>query len=177
MPARSLPLIACITLAFVGVSAAAPPLSDQAEDNAASTVDEVTACRTISDNVDRLACFDRTAATLAAARQKRDIVVLDREQVRKTNRSVFGFVLPQLKLFGRDGESAEIKQLDSTVTNFADAGYGRYRISLADGSIWETTAPMRFPPRKADAITIKPGILGAYHATLRGRSTAIKRVR
>jgi len=181
MPARLLPMLACLTVALAGVTAVALPATAQAgepaDEGAARTVDAVTACRAVHDNVERLACFDRAAATLAAARQKRDIVVLDREQVRKTNRSVFGFVMPQLKLFGRDGESAEIKQLDSTVKDFTAAGNGRYRISLADGSVWETTAEMRFPPRKADAIMIKPGILGAYHATLRGRSTAIKRIR
>ncbi|WP_260597644.1 hypothetical protein [Sphingomonas endolithica] len=175
MPVRRSLSLACLAT-LIGASQAVAG-GKQDDGTAAKIVDEITSCLTIANNIERLACFDRTARVLAAARDKRDIVVLDREQVRKTNRSVFGFVMPQLKLFGSEGESDEIKQLDSTVKDFNDLGYGRYRLSLADGSIWETTAVMRFMPRKGDPITIKAGILGAYHATTRGRSTAIKRVR
>jgi hypothetical protein len=177
MSLRLLFIPAGFVLALTSPGALAAPKDQMPTDKAAKTIDDVTACIPIADNVQRLACFDRSALALAAAQQKRDIVVLDREQVRKTNRSIFGFVMPQLKLFGDAGESEEVKQLDSVVRDFTDAGYGKYRMSLTDNSVWETTTAMRFPPRKNDAITIKPGILGAYHATVRGRSTPVKRVR
>jgi hypothetical protein len=59
-------------------------------------VDGVLACRSIADVEQRLACFDQTSTTLAAAREQGEIVVVTRESVQAVERDSFGFNLPSL---------------------------------------------------------------------------------
>src|SRR5829696_6737424 len=66
-------------------------------------------CRAITGDAERLACFDRAAASLQAAAERRDVVVVDRQQVRESRRRLFGLPLPRLPIFGGgdDDEGAE----------------------------------------------------------------------
>src|SRR4030095_15726604 len=41
-------------------------------------------CRNIADSAARLACYDKAAASIGEAVAKRDLVVFDRESVKKT---------------------------------------------------------------------------------------------
>ena len=61
------------------------------------------ACKATSDNIARLACFDREVASLLAATQSQDVVIVERGEVRKARKGLFGFSLPNLGfLTGRD---------------------------------------------------------------------------
>ena len=57
-------------------------------------------CRSITDDAARLQCFDTAAANLQAATERRDVVVVDRAQVRESRRRLFGLALPRLPIFG-----------------------------------------------------------------------------
>lgn len=144
--------------------------------------DRLVECRTIADGTQRLACFDRTSTALASARDAGDLVVLDREGMRKAKRAVFGFSLPRIRLFG-DGQEAraepEVKEIDSTLASVGSAGYGLHRLTLADDTQWQTTeARTGFLPRSGQPIRIEAGLLGSYNATIGGkRSVKVKRVR
>ena len=67
-----------------------------AQAQTADPVDGVLACRSIADVEQRLACFDETSGTLAAAREQGEIVVVTRESVQAVERDSFGFNLPSL---------------------------------------------------------------------------------
>src|SRR5688572_24524533 len=78
-------------------------------------VNALLACRAISDNEQRLACYDKNAATVGEAVAKRELVVIDRESVKQTKRGLFGFSIPNLGIFGDDGDEDEIKQIDGEI--------------------------------------------------------------
>jgi hypothetical protein len=125
--------------------------------------DDVQRCRGVTLDADRLACYDRTIAVFAAAREKRELVVVDRTEVRKARRSLFGFTLPSFRIFGggNDDEREQIKQVDSTVTSASPAGYNQFALVLADGSVWQTTeASSSFRPRAGDKITVRRTAFG-----------------
>ena len=74
----------------------------------------VTACRAIGDATQRLACYDEAATRLTQAVGRNDVVVLDREDIRQTRRSLFGFHLPRLPLFG--GGAREVQETPEEIT-------------------------------------------------------------
>lgn len=174
--------------AVLVVTATCPVLSAAAQSRPAAVdagrlMDDAAQCRALSDPAERLACFDRTVAALAAARENGDITLLDRARVRATNRSLFGFTLPKLNLFGdRDGdpraEGEVVREVESVIRDVAGAGPGLYVLRLADGSQWRLTETARFAPRAGETISIRRGALTSYRASIaKGRSLSIVRER
>lgn len=162
----------------VVLTVAATPATAQ-EKPQAEVVRRVAECRALTADAERLACFDKASAALAAAVETRDVVVLDREDVRRTRRSLFGFSLPKLPFFGSGGDKTgdkgvsdpeEVVRLDTTVTQAAPFGYGFYTVVLAEGGSWRfTEADRAIAPHVGDKITIKRGPFGNYLASLNGR--------
>jgi hypothetical protein len=121
-------------------------------------------CRSIADSAARLACYDKAAASIGEAVAKRDLVVFDRESVKKTKRGLFGFSIPNLGVFGDEDEEAEIKQVEGTIAGTSRNGDGGYVFRLADGTRWSQadSKMIVIPPRNGDKVVIKKGALGAY---------------
>ena len=69
-------------------------------------------CRAIKETADRLACYDREVASLDAAERSKDVVIVDKEQVREAKRTIFGLALPRIKLFGGDDDADEVSQIE-----------------------------------------------------------------
>jgi hypothetical protein len=63
----------------------------------------VVGCRALTIDSERLACYDRSVAALASAREKQDIVVADRATLRETKRGALGSYLAVI------GRSASIR--------------------------------------------------------------------
>lgn len=137
---------------------------------------ELTACRDIADDAARLACFDAASAKLADAAQKREIVVLDQAEVRKTRRSLFGFNLPRLPFFGGgdddEPDAPEFQEINTTVQSVRGLGYGKWRIGIDDGAVWQTTEAMRGTPKTGEAVKIRKGVMGAYWLSVDGGRAA-----
>jgi len=127
-------------------------------------------CRTITDSAARLACFDKSAAAIGEAVAKRDLVVFDRESVKKTKRGLFGFSIPNLGIFGDDDDVVEIKQIEGTITSTAFNADGGYIFRLADGSRWSQmdSKPFAIAPRSGDKVVVRKGALGSYFLTVAG---------
>lgn len=166
---------------FVFLAAAAPAVAkDKAPPPRPAQIQELYNCRDVADPTARLACFDREVAELQAADTKRDITFADRETVKKTRRGLFGFTLPSLGLFGGDGDEDEIKSVDTTVASSSQVDGGRYRIAMADGSVWVQIDDRRMAlaPRPGQKIQIKTASLGSYFLSLEGRpSIRVRRER
>lgn len=164
-----IPAVVAAALATAAEAAPQPP-------GEAKVVQEINACRSIADPTQRLACFDRTAAALVNATRNREVVVLDEQEVKRTERSLFGFSLPKLSLFGgggKDGKTDDarpsIDQIESKITAMAQAGYGKWAFSLEDGSRWETIEmSTTLRPRVGDRIVIKRAALGSFRASIKG---------
>lgn len=155
--------IALIALPFLllAVPAAAQDRSKHLE--------RVVDCRKLTDTAERLACYDRTVAELDAAEQKKDVVVVDKEQIREARRSVFGFKLPRIKLFGSGGGEEEIDEIVSTVKVISTRSDGRVAFTIEDGARWVQSDDRALvgvkPGRK---VTIKRAAMGSFFARFEG---------
>lgn len=144
-------------------------------------IGELRACRALTDAAARLTCFDRAAAALDQAVASREVVVLDRNEVRKTRRSLFGFSLPRIGLFGPSGDEAEEeaeREVEAAIAGSTSLGYGKWRIRMTDGAVWQTTEALRGfrSPASGMTVKIKRGALGNYFMEIPGnRSVTVKR--
>ena len=80
-----------LLLALFAASAAPAGVQEKPGSDA---VDAVVACRDVAETAARLACFDQRVAALAEAKQRKDIVVMDREGVRAAKRAQPGRGFP-----------------------------------------------------------------------------------
>ncbi|MBB4153275.1 hypothetical protein GGQ80_001177 [Sphingomonas jinjuensis] len=166
-----LAMVAMIVPASTGLAA------QRRDTKASAALDALAQCVAIATDAERLACYDRAARPLIEAQKAKDFVVVDREEVRKTKRSLFGFSLPSIKLFGASDDEP-VKQLVGVMTESTQLPGGLMRFQLDDGSVWDTTEGLPLMPRKGDTVTVKAGSLGSYIATAPGRrSPRVKRVR
>ena len=162
-----------LLLTLTAAALAAPAAAQ--EGGGGNAVDAITACRDVADSAARLACFDKAVATLAAARDKKEVFVLDRAEVQKTRRSLFGFTLPRIKLFGGgddDDNAEDIKEINGSVAGVSAVAGDRWTVTLDDDTRWITTESARgFPPRAGETVRIRRAALGSYDASFNKRRT------
>jgi hypothetical protein len=101
-------------------------------------VDGVLACRGIADIETRLACFDAAAATLAAARDGGDIVIVERDDVEAVERDSFGFNLPSLPRFRLPVLAAREREAHEAIAETDGSG-------SAGAEVADATAPTPAP--------------------------------
>jgi hypothetical protein len=136
-------------------------------------------CRAIADAAARLACYDSGVAQIDDAEQKSEIVVVDRTQIKKAKRSLFGLSLPKLGLFGNEddkGDDAEV--LETTIKSASSLGYDKWAFTLEDGARWvQTEARGSTNPKPGQSIKIRRGAMGGYLANIDGHpAIRVKRV-
>jgi len=126
-------------------------------------------CRAITEDMARLQCFDAASAALAQAAERRELVVVSREQVRESRRRLFGLALPRLPIFGggddgREDAADEIDHIESTVQSASQDGYGHWAVRLADGSLWVQTDNnmLALRPRPGQTVVVQRAALGSY---------------
>jgi hypothetical protein len=127
------------------------------------------ACKSLTDAAQRLACFDRESAATQVAIQRNDLVAMDRAKIRATRRSLFGFSMPSLGIFGRDDKD-EIKQIDGIVAGVS-RGMDGFRVSLQDGTRWAQTdgKSIALEPRIGHKVVVKRGALGSFMMSVAGQ--------
>ena len=79
---RKAPMIAAV-FALVASSAQARPIPNT---GTPQTIQQLIACRTISDSAQRLACYDREATTVDKAIASRELVVIDKARATAAKR-------------------------------------------------------------------------------------------
>lgn len=162
-------------LAIIALAALAP-LPATAQDDPTGPLDTVIACRTTADTAARLACYDRATAALAEAREKKEVVVLDRPGMKKVRRSLFGFSTGKLP-FLPDGQ--EDNELETAIVSLRSLGHGKWAFRTREDAEWRTTEAITSPnpPRVGQAIVIRRAALGSYMAKIPGyRTVRIMRV-
>lgn len=157
-------------LLFSGLAAAASPAFAQERPGEAppAVFSRVTDCRAIQDGAQRLACYDREVAALAQAQATREVVVVDREAVQRTRRSLFGLTLPDVgRLFGEEEEN----EINSTVVAARRSNLGMASIQIEGGAVWVQTEgrPMTRDPRPGMPVRIRRGALGSYLLSVDGQ--------
>ena len=160
---------------IAGLALAAPAwLADAAPAEPPAQFEAMLRCRAVTDDAARLACFDEAAAALDAAIASRDVVVVDRKQIRESKRTLFGLPIPDLPLFGGGGdgpEEEEITSITGTVRSASRDGDGRWLVRLEEGSVWRQidSRPLALRPKAGMEVEIDRGALGSYRMSVAGQ--------
>jgi len=159
-----------IAAALLLLSCAMPTQAADPPVRSSKLLDDLRNCRSLGDAAQRLACYDGAAGRLEEAAAKRDVIVVDREEVRKTRRSLFGLNLPNFALFSgkADDEQERVTQVDGVAKSVREGQYGAWLITLDDGATWETSQPGVRTPRSGSKIRIKAGALSSYLLSVDG---------
>lgn len=122
------------------------------------------ACRSITDSTQRLACYDREVGVVGTANARGDLVVMDREEVRKTRRSLFGLSLPDLSVFGGGNLPGDADVLETTIKYARQGPDGKWLFVLAEGGQWVQLDSRDFiqDPAPGQPVRVKQGALGSY---------------
>ena len=130
-------------------------------------------CRALTDDAARLRCFDAAAATLEQAARNRDLVVVDRKQIREAKRGLFGLDIPDFNPFGGGGDDGveEIKSIESTIRSATRDENGRWVITLEDNSIWAQTDnyPFAVDPKRGHKVKVVKASMGSYMMRVNGQ--------
>ncbi len=159
-----------VAVAAAGLIAVGALAKDRKIEGAAPKIfSDVTDCRTITDDTQRLACYDRTVGALAAAQASKDLYVADKETMRETRRGLFGFNLPRVKLFENDDLGEDVKSIETTIKAVAQGSRG-YIFVLEDGARWaQTDGAYMDKPKVGAKIRIRKAALGSFMGSIEGR--------
>lgn len=162
-----------VSWAFLGLASALPASAQRPS----PAMTPLFACRAIAAEKERLTCFDRETAALEAATGQKEIVVLDQADVRRTKRSLFGFSLPNLKLFdGAVGskdprEAEENRRLETSITSIGRTPEG-VQFSVDGGAVWtqsDERALMLGRIKPGSQVVIQRAAMGSYFAIFPGQ--------
>lgn len=152
---------------------AAPAIAQSGNsDPSANYLEGLKACQQIADDAQRLACFDSAVGSIVAATESGDVQVIDREDVRETRRSLFGFSIPNLRILGSEDSEEQTELFTTTITNVRYTGRNSARITTAEGAVWE----MNNIPRNrrefevGDEVKFKEASLGFYFLRIDGQT-------
>jgi len=143
-------------LLLLAAAAIAPAQSDDAR--------AMIACRSLTDDTARLACYDRAV-------QRIDADPADREKASRAQRERFGLAganAPAAAV-ARQARPEKIERIDAKVRSVGFIGDGRYSILLDDGATWVFVEEISVQPKVGDAVVIRRGLLGSYMGSVNGR--------
>lgn len=167
-----MPLLPTFRIAAIGILVAGLTASAAAQQRPAAerpaAISRVVQCRSIAAEAERLACYDREVAAMDQAQSSGELVAMDRNQVRRTRRSLFGLTVPNLGIFGDDNEDEEASRIESTVRSASQNAAGKWVIEIADGARWiqVDSRNLNFPPRAGQPIRIRRAAMGSYLANV-----------
>jgi hypothetical protein len=171
--------IAFALLLLAGASAAGAQAA--AEPPRSPALSRVVGCRGVADVSERLSCYDREVAALEAAEARKDVVVVDREQLRKTRRTLFGLVLPNLSVFGNDDPNEEgVTSIETKITKISRNPYGRWIFDVEDGGRWiqSDSRELGRDPKVGQTVAIRQAAMGSFLANVDGQvAIRVQRIR
>jgi hypothetical protein len=127
-------------------------------------------CRAIAEADARLRCFDAAAAALQTAQERREVVVVDRQQVREGRRRLFGLALPRIPIFGggdgdEDPDDADrVNTVEGVIASAAQDSLGHWMVTLRDNAVWLQTDnnTLALRPRPDQRVVINRGAMGGF---------------
>lgn len=170
MPSRfAINLLASVAALGVATSAGAQ------EPGEPDYLDALKNCRAMTDPAARLACFDREVGTMVAATDAGELRIVDRDDITRTRRGLFGFSLPDFGIFGDDDDGPEEESMDmmeSTITSVRSIRGDTFIFSIAEGgAVWQISdAPARLAtPEVGDSVVFKKASMGSYFIRIDGQ--------
>ncbi|MFM7403232.1 MAG: hypothetical protein ACKO1N_03870 [Erythrobacter sp.] len=167
-----------LTLAVTGGLAA---MAQPAPKPSADLVDELEACRALPSESERLACYDAKVGALLGAVEAGDVRLVDREQVRKTRRQLFGLTVPEIDILKDDekdkaAEEDSANRFETTIASGRQVGPATWRFTTVEGAVWEINSPRRTlaPINPGDTVVFKKASLGAYFIRINNGQMGVK---
>jgi hypothetical protein len=161
-------------LATIAAVYTAPAMAED-EKSDISYLAALKACQQEQVPAARLACFDAAAATIVNASEAGDLRIVDREEVRKTRRGLFGFSIPDFGIFGKrdkDGEDQDkIEEIETKIASVTGSHEAGYVIRTTEGAVWQIdSVPRRLlDPKVGDTVLIKNAALTSYFLRINGQ--------
>lgn len=139
----------------------------------AALVEGLRSCRTLVAAEAKAACYDAKAGALLDALDAGDVRLVDREQLRKTKRQLFGITMPDIDILKSDGkDEEELSELfETTIASGRQTGPATWRFTTAEGAVWEINNPPRkiAPIKEGDKVVFKKASLGYYFIRINGQ--------
>lgn len=161
---------------LVGLLLLSVSASAQDKDDIASSplVDKLATCTAITDDVERLACFDREVGAFVGAANEGDVKVVEKEEITKARRKLFGYSVPDAGIFKADSKEEEEanRSLTSTITKVRQVSSKEWHIWIEEGDArWRMkNNSIRFrAPQVGDTVEFKPATMGTYWIRVNGR--------
>lgn len=165
-------------IALAGMAATASAKKDDKPLPRAEIFQQVVNCRSISDSAARLACYDNQVARLEEAAARKDVVIVDSAQVKKTEKGLFGFNLGGLKIFGGDDSEDGLTEIETTITSISQDRSGKWAFTVEEGAgrwVQIDTATIR-TPKAGQKVKIRKAAMGSFFANINeGRAIRVKR--
>lgn len=174
----SLKIAGATTVVALAMAAQTASAQDSRGLKRSGQLDQLISCRSIADDAQRLACYDRESASFAEAESKGDIIVADRQDLEKVREEAFGYSVGDNPLL-RDKDGKPLDKLVSTITSARANASGKWTIKLENGTTWAQTDTERLRRRPAPgmSIEIEKALLGSYNAKIEGqRFIKVRRV-
>lgn len=171
-------ILAVLVAAPAGLSAQSAPAAAERP----AVVESLFACRAITDDRQRLACFDEQVAAVERAEASRDLVLADRAQIKEARKGLFGFSLPRIRLFGGGDDEDEpepVTSIEAGIVSSSRTPDGKLFVVLDTGARWVQTDGTQVLGEfgAGDTITIERAALGSYMGKIgRKRAFRIRRV-
>jgi len=161
-------ILASLIVTLLAPASAASAKKSEAPQQPPAAITRLVACTSIADPAQRLACFDREVAAVSEAQSKGDLITMDRQQVRKTRRSLFGLALPNLGVFGDDNNEDGQSEIQTTIKTARQDAMGKWIFDLAEGGRWVQLDSREFvvDPAQGQPIRIRRAALGSYLANV-----------
>ncbi|WP_337660886.1 hypothetical protein [Erythrobacter sp. Alg231-14] len=152
---------------------AGPVQAQDAPGEDADYLEGLKACQQIAEDAQRLECFDSAVGSIVTASDEGEVQVVDRDDVRQTRRSLFGFNLPDLGIFGSDDDEEEEEEelFTTTVVSVRYLSSRKARFTTAEGAVWE----MKNIPRRlrriqeGDTVEFNSAALGYFFIRINGQ--------
>jgi hypothetical protein len=154
--------------AFAFALLCAPALADEPADRVPP---ELRTCASIQRNAERLACFDRAIAVLAAGKDGAALTAA-------TPESSFGLVSRARETAAKaENEAGDLQSVQSTVKAFSRSADGSIVIHLDNGQSWRQLSGGDTLLKAGDSVTITRAALGSFQMSVpSGRSTKVRRI-
>ncbi len=159
---RSLAALALLALT------ALPALADDV------STSDVYACKSITTDAERLACYDAAVGRLKAAEEAGEVKTVTRKEVEQVKRESFGFSIPSLPNFafgkkddGGEAATEDLKELTEAVASVGGTR-GALRVTLANGQVWVQIDDKKVAPKHQSEARIYEAALGSYKMKLDG---------
>lgn len=171
------------SLAFIALTGS---VAAQEQAPTPDALGRVYACRNITDEAQRLACYDSAVGNLQTAQNAGNIVAVDRQHAEQVDREAFGFQLPSLsRIFGDSSSSnprqPQFERVDNIQMEIASVVARRNMpavFRMTNGQVWvQIDSEVARNVRQGGSVTIERASLGSYlmHVEAGGPAIRVRR--